>query len=219
MISVKASLQTWLGWRKSSPCTNLFLLTQIHRAVIAHKSSSSGTHRSIIFRNTWEKLSHTSCAEGQFHRIWRTISVSLSHIGHRVSFTTFLWNKLSFVGRIFWHALHRNILTEFGTLCFHVTFQNTHHLCYTILLPCWVFWKSISMWQALLIEKSQFVVHRHISRSWGMRRLSGIEDITLASSSRKTSAISWWFQPFVTGSISSTTLASSNNILLGVCTA
>jgi hypothetical protein len=56
-------------------------------------------------------------------RICVIVSASLSHMGHRASFTTPLRIRFIFVGRRLLHALHKNIFAAFRILRFQIFFQ------------------------------------------------------------------------------------------------
>jgi hypothetical protein len=67
--------------------------------------------------------------------------LSLPQIGHWKSETTPLRSKFVFIGKRLLQALHKNILTVFGILKFHITFFQTespsrgldpHHVALTV---------------------------------------------------------------------------------------
>ena len=78
-------------------------------------------------KNFSEKLfyshPHTSLDAGQSHSAWKVDSTSNKHIGHMGSSTTLFLSKLSFVGRIFLHALHRKFLIALGAFILQIPRQ------------------------------------------------------------------------------------------------
>ena len=117
---------------------NLFRAFQIAHALADQRSISSFGSLSTILRvkarksEAWAALFwvlpltrvHTFRARGHSHKMWHTVSIGWWHIAHQGSTCNFFLCRLSRVGRILEHALHKKFLTLGGVLSFHTDFQN-----------------------------------------------------------------------------------------------
>jgi hypothetical protein len=117
--------------------THLFLHIHIWRASCINKTESSFPHLDNTCSTTCKKSlpsithfwntillhPHTSITAGHPHIACTTISDSLSHIGQKGSFTTFLLSKLSFVGNKLWYAIQKKFFVAFGISKFQIVFQ------------------------------------------------------------------------------------------------
>ena len=67
---------------------------------------------------------HTFHARGHSHKMWHTVSLGWWQIAHQGSTCNFFLCRLSRVGRILEHALHKKFFTYGGVLSIHTDFQN-----------------------------------------------------------------------------------------------
>ena len=113
---------------KSAFTPNLFFRNHTDQATIANTSSLANSLRTTLIKSeidlSWgywprsqEKFgNHTGWRALQLEEAWKESSGAIWHSLHNVLSNTFLFCKLTFVGRALEQARYRKIFTLFGTL-------------------------------------------------------------------------------------------------------
>ena len=140
---------------KSAFTPNLFFRNHTNQATIANTSSLANSLRTTLIKSeidlSWgywpqsqEKFgNHTGWRALQLEEAWKESSGAIWHSLHNVLSNTFLFCKLTFVGRALEQARYRKIFTLFGTLraCLanHFSSLNFHHssLITQFFTPVW----------------------------------------------------------------------------------
>ena len=128
---------------KSAFTPNLFFRNHTDQATIANTSSLANSLRTTLIKSeidlSWgygarsqEKFgNHTGWKALQLEEAWKESSGAIWHSLHNVLSNTFLFCKLTFVGRALEQARYGKIFTLFGTLraCLanHFSSLNFHH--------------------------------------------------------------------------------------------
>jgi len=126
--NVEADSKTlWMG-KLCSLHLNLFLRNHTDQATIANTSSLADSLRTTLIKSetdlSWEYWprsqekfgNHTGWRALQLQRAWKESSGAIWHSLHNVLSNTFLFCKLTFVGRASKQARYRKIFALFGTL-------------------------------------------------------------------------------------------------------
>ena len=160
----------------------------------------------------WDKIwhDHISRALGQSQNKWLNDSTSAWHSSQQLSFKTFLFTRLSFMGKMFLQALQGKWQTLWVTFTCHKYFQNfLEFLSSDTTLESDPKLISRAILYALLTLKLLFAVGAQTCLSSGSLELEAIPCITSTSWGRKSLWTRSFFHAPTSASISTSIVALS----------